>query len=150
MFAPSGLDAGLLVDTENVIPWSQRFSAPATLVEIKDNAGLAGKLRIAGEYPRAMAPGAQRVLTEPTPERGTCSDLQTSASGIANIGGACARSLQLGIRRQRKIIANGRKLIATGIANIRSVRRLIATGGLMMGRKTVIFLPRVRGVLERA
>ncbi len=80
----------------------------------------------------------------------TCSDLQTSTSGIANIGGACARSLQLGIRRQRKIIANGRKLIATGIANIRSVRRLIATGGLMMGRKTVIFLPRVRGVLERA
>ena len=77
-------------------------------------------------------PGTRHVM---------CSDLQTSASGIANIGGACARSLQLGIRRQRKITANRRKLIATGIANIRSVRGLIATGGLMMGRKTVVFLP---------
>ena len=79
-----------------------------------------------------------------------CSDLQTSAAWIANIGVPCARSLQLADPQRREITANGRRLIATGIANIRSVRTLIATGGVMTGRKTVVFLPRVRGVLERA
>jgi hypothetical protein len=32
-------------------------------------------------------------------------------------------------------------LIANEIANIRSVRTLIATGGRMAGRKTVLFVP---------
>ena len=39
-------------------------------------------------------------------------------------------------------------MIATGIANIRSVRRLIATGGVMMGRKTVVFVPGVSEVAK--
>jgi hypothetical protein len=39
--------------------------------------------------------------------------------------------------RQREIIATEPRLIANGIANIRRVRTLIATGG----RKTVGFLP---------
>jgi hypothetical protein len=45
--------------------------------------------------------------------------------------------LQPEIPRQREIIATEPRLIANGIANIRRVRTLIATGG----RKTVGFLP---------
>lgn len=69
MFAPSCLDAGLLVDAEYVIARPQRCTFPPTLVEIDDAAGFAGKLRIAREYPAAMAPRAQRVLAKPAPER---------------------------------------------------------------------------------
>ena len=42
MFAPSGLDAGLLVDAEHVITRSQCGTAPTALVEIENAAGLAG------------------------------------------------------------------------------------------------------------
>jgi hypothetical protein len=58
-----------------------------------------------------------------------CSDLQTSGVGIANIGGPCARSLQLRIPHRREITATEPRLIANGIANIGLVRTLIATGG---------------------
>jgi hypothetical protein len=56
----------------------------------------------------------------------TCSDLQTSAAGIANIGGSCARRLQLRIPHRREITATEPRLIANGIANIGLVRTLIA------------------------
>jgi len=69
MFAPSCLDAGLLVNAEYVIARPQRCTFPPTLVEIDDAAGFAGKLRIAREYPAAMAPRTQCVLAKPAPER---------------------------------------------------------------------------------
>lgn len=69
MFAPPGLDTGLLVDAEYVIARPQRCTFPPTLVEIDDTAGFAGKLRIAREYPATMAPWAQCVLAKPAPER---------------------------------------------------------------------------------
>jgi hypothetical protein len=58
-----------------------------------------------------------------------CSDLQTSGVGIANIGGPCARSLQLRVPHRHEITATEPRLIANGIANIGLVRTLIATGG---------------------
>src|ERR1019366_6505406 len=67
MFAPSGLDAGLLVGAEHVITRPQCCATPAALVEIENTAGLAGEIRIAWEDPCAMPPGAQRVLAEPAP-----------------------------------------------------------------------------------
>lgn len=71
MFAPSGLDAGLFVGGEYVITWPQCGATPTALVEIENTAGLASELRIAWEDPGAMPPGAQRILAEPAPERGT-------------------------------------------------------------------------------
>jgi hypothetical protein len=79
MFAPSGLDAGLLVGAEHVITWPQRGATPPALVEIENAAGLAGELRIAWEDPGAMPPGAQRVLAEPAPESGAA-DLRDDAA----------------------------------------------------------------------
>lgn len=79
MFAPSGLDAGFLINAEHVITRLQRGPAPAALVEIQNAAGLACKVRIAWEDPCAMAPGAQRILVEPAPESGAA-DLRDNAA----------------------------------------------------------------------
>ena len=88
MFAPSCLDAGLLVNAEYVIARPQRCTFPPTLVEIDDTAGFAGKLRIAREYPAAMAPRTQCVLAKPAPERGAA-DPGNNAAGhrlLAQVG----------------------------------------------------------------
>jgi len=70
MFAPSGLDAGLLVDGKYVITWPQCGATPPAMVEIENAARLAGELPIAWEDPGTMPPGTQRVLGEPAPESG--------------------------------------------------------------------------------
>jgi len=67
MFAPSGLDAGLLVGGEHIITWPQCVATPPALVEIENAAGLAGELPIAWEDPGAMPPWAQCILAEPAP-----------------------------------------------------------------------------------
>ncbi len=69
MFAPPWLDGGLLIDAEHIIPRPQRCTFPAALIQIDDPAGFAGKLRVAGKDPTAVAPGAQCVLAKPAPER---------------------------------------------------------------------------------
>ena len=75
--------------------------------------------------------GKQRSAAMGTTNRrrrcGNCSDLQTSAVGIANIRPTDARSLQMALGHQPRIIATEPKLTANGIANIRIVRTLIAT-----------------------
>ena len=80
MFAPSCLDAGLLVDAEYVIARPHRCTFPPTLVEIDDAAGFAGKLGIAREYPAAMAPRLQRIRTQPAPKR-HATDLRHDTAG---------------------------------------------------------------------
>src|SRR6266567_5034944 len=70
MRSPPGLDGGLLIDAEHVIPRPQSCTFPATLIEIEDAACFAGEVRVAREDPAAMTPGPQRVLPEPAPERG--------------------------------------------------------------------------------
>ena len=77
MFAPAGLDAGLLVNAENVIAWPQCCTFPTALVKIEDATSLAGELRITREDPSAMTPGPQCVLAEPAPQGGAadlCND----------------------------------------------------------------------------
>jgi hypothetical protein len=79
MFAPSGLDAGLLVGAEHVVAWSQGFALPAPLVKIEDAASFASKVGIARENPTAMTPGPQRILAEPAPNGGAA-DLRDDAA----------------------------------------------------------------------
>ena len=79
MFAASGLDAGFLIDAENVIVRPQCCTSPAALVEIDDAASLAGEVRITREDPGTMAPGAQRILPEPAPQR-CAADLRDKAA----------------------------------------------------------------------
>jgi hypothetical protein len=52
------------------------------LVEIENPASLAGEIRIAGEDPCAMPPGAQSVLAEPAP-KGDAADLRDDALNSA-------------------------------------------------------------------
>src|SRR6266478_6544256 len=101
MRAASGLNAGLLVGAKNVIARRQNSAFPATLVEVQNGAGLGGEVRVAWEYPAAMAPGPQCVLAEPAPQRGAA-DLGDNA--------VCDRlAPQLGNRpaRQRQPTARG-------------------------------------------
>lgn len=67
MFAPSGLDAGLLVGGEYIITRPQCGAMPPALVEIENATGLASELPIAWEDPGTVSPGAQRILAEPAP-----------------------------------------------------------------------------------
>ena len=84
MFAPAGLNAGLFVSTQHVITRPQGLVLPTALVEVQDTTGLDGESRVAWKYPTAMPPRPQRVVAEPTPQRGTA-DLgnQTVSYGLA-------------------------------------------------------------------
>ena len=57
----------------------------------------------------------------------TCSDVQTSGVGIANIRPTGARSLQMALGHKLRIIATEPRLIANGIANIAVLPTLSAT-----------------------
>ena len=70
MFAPARLDTGLLISAKHIIARSQGFAFPAALVEVQYSAGLEREGGVPWEYPAAMTPGSQRVLTEPAPKRG--------------------------------------------------------------------------------
>jgi hypothetical protein len=79
MFAPPGLDTGLLVEAQHVISRPQCCTFPAAPVQVDDAAGLAGEVRVARENPTAMAPGTQGILAKPAPERGAA-DLGNDAA----------------------------------------------------------------------
>src|ERR1700756_1675833 len=59
--AHAGLDAGLLIRAEHVLVAAERLSVPFPLVKVEDPAGLEGEVRVAGEDPRAVLPGLDRV-----------------------------------------------------------------------------------------
>jgi hypothetical protein len=59
MFAPPGLDTGLLVGGEYVITRPQCGATPPALVQVENAAGLAGELSIAWEDPGTMPPGGK-------------------------------------------------------------------------------------------
>ena len=63
------LDAGLLVSTQDIFVRTQRVPVPLAVVEVQNPVGLRLEVRIAGEDPGAMIPGAQGVLLQPTPHR---------------------------------------------------------------------------------
>lgn len=70
MPASPGLDAGLLVGADDEIALCERFSPPHPLVEVERPAGFARKVRVAGEYPAAVPPGAYGIFRKPAPEGG--------------------------------------------------------------------------------
>ena len=58
----AGLDAGLLVGTDDVLVGPQRFPLPAAAVQVEDEPGLPLEVRIAGEDPAPVGPGLQGIL----------------------------------------------------------------------------------------
>src|SRR5208337_3468394 len=102
MLAPAGLDAGLLVNAENVIAWPQCCTFPTALVKIEDATSLAGELRITREDPSAMTPGPQCVLAEPAPQGGAADLCHDAARHrlVAQFGDRPVRQGQTSTRRE--------------------------------------------------
>ena len=63
-----GLDARLLVGGHDVLVGAESTALPAAGIQIEDRAGSGGEVGVAREDPAAVAPGPDRVLTEPAPE----------------------------------------------------------------------------------
>lgn len=68
--AVAGLDAGFLVRREDVVVGGQWAAFPAVGVEIKDATGLLLEVGVPREDPTPVLPRADRVLGQPTPDRG--------------------------------------------------------------------------------
>jgi hypothetical protein len=62
MNADARLNAGFLVGGDHVFIAAQRFALPAALVKVQDSSRFLLELRIAGENPTAVLPGADGVL----------------------------------------------------------------------------------------
>jgi hypothetical protein len=61
LFSAAGLNTGLFVCADDVIIGTQWSVLPDALVKIEDGSGFASKVRIAGEDPASMFPGAKGV-----------------------------------------------------------------------------------------
>ena len=71
MFAPPGLETRFLVGRNDQFVRPERDSLPGFGIEIQDQARSLGELRVTRKDPAAMAPGLQRIRTQPAPERNT-------------------------------------------------------------------------------
>ena len=69
--AISSLNAGFFISADYKVIWSEFFSVPDTLVKIKHTGSFFGKIRITWEYPGAIMPGFDGIITQPTPDRST-------------------------------------------------------------------------------
>src|SRR5271169_5576413 len=69
MKAAAGLNAGLLVGGDHEIPTPQGFALPPAAIEVENARRFDGEVWIARKNPAPMLPRANRVLTEPAPDR---------------------------------------------------------------------------------
>ena len=67
VLADAGLNAGLLIGADHELLGSQGRALPVPRVEVEDASGLGGEVGITREDPRAVSPGADRVVVEPAP-----------------------------------------------------------------------------------
>src|ERR1700758_4647578 len=68
LFSAAGLNTALFVCADDVIIGTQWSALPDALVKIEDGSGFASKVRIAGEDPASMSPGANGIAAEPSPQ----------------------------------------------------------------------------------
>ena len=68
--AAAGLDAGLLVRGQDVLVLAKGPALPFPLVEVQHAGGLLGEPGVAGEDPRPVLSGLQRVVGKPVAHRG--------------------------------------------------------------------------------
>ena len=72
----AGLNAGLLVRADDVVPAAQRLALPGASVQVKDTPSFFGELRIAREYPVLIPPWLDGVGVEDAPD-GAVADRST-------------------------------------------------------------------------
>ena len=68
VFPSAGLDAGLLVGTDDEVVLRKWLAVPTAFVEIEDSARLFGESRVPREDPAAMRPRSNGILAQPTPQ----------------------------------------------------------------------------------
>ena len=68
--AEASLDRGLLVGRDHIVVFAQWLALPGSGVQVGHPRGLGLEIRVAGEDPRWMPPGADGVLGQPPPDRG--------------------------------------------------------------------------------
>src|SRR5260370_15836324 len=77
LFSAAGLNTGLFLCAKDVIIGTQWSALPHTLVKIQGWSGHCGQVRIAGEDPASMFPGAKDIAAEPAPS--SAADLSDQA-----------------------------------------------------------------------
>jgi len=108
MTAPTRLNAGFLVGTDNILVRKQRLALPEAFVKVQDTSRFLLECRIAGEDPAAVAPRLDGVLREPPPQRGfTNGSDETAAEYLA-------LDLRDGVARQGQALAL-RELTSQGL-----------------------------------
>ncbi|HEX7182324.1 MAG TPA: hypothetical protein VF756_10805, partial [Thermoanaerobaculia bacterium] len=66
--AMSGLNAGLLIGTEDTVLWGQGLTFPDAFVQVQNPPCLGLKVRVTRKDPTPMAPRLDSVLGEPAPK----------------------------------------------------------------------------------
>ena len=70
LFPAAGLNTRLFVRGDDVIIRAKFGAVPDAFIEIEDRPGFVGEVRIAGEDPASMLPGAKSIAAEPAPQGG--------------------------------------------------------------------------------
>jgi hypothetical protein len=78
LFSAAGLNTGLFICTDDVIIGTQWSTLLDALVKIEDGSRFASKVRIAGEDPASVFPGAKGIAAEPSPQS-SAADLSDQA-----------------------------------------------------------------------
>ena len=68
MLAPSGLNAGLFIGTQNKILFAKGLCIPEAMIQVQDTAGLGCKQGVTRKDPAAVSPRTDSVLVQPAPD----------------------------------------------------------------------------------
>src|SRR5262249_34533508 len=79
--ADAGLNAGLLVGTDDVVFRTQGLAAPQARIQVQDRAGFLGELRGAWENPVLVLAGLEGVGMQGAPDRAAADGLAESGVG---------------------------------------------------------------------
>src|SRR5262249_9919391 len=94
----AGLNAGLLIRTDDVVPAAQAAALPEAGIQVQDATRFLGELRVAREDPVLIAPRFDCVAIQDAPDSaGTDGPSQGRGSPLGQIGGRQATQRQLGL-----------------------------------------------------
>ena len=93
----AGLDARLLIRTDDVVPATKWFALPRPSVQVQDAFSFFGELRVAWEDPVLVPPGFDRIRVENSPDgAGTDRSAQVRRSSTGQVSGREPAQWQLG------------------------------------------------------
>ena len=134
MASDAGLDARLLVRTDDVILATQRLTFPGAIVQIEDPSRFLGESRIAREDPVLITPRLDRVSVENSPDRaGTDGSADRSRGSSSEIRGGQPTQRKLGLADSLTSNSFNDCLISRGKTGLSPASRLIGQGAVALG-----------------